>query len=274
MTTSEEPESLSVEVYAQIIPSLPPGVLFQLPAQEIDFQAPVPDGGMESKFVGAMDLDIVGGHAKTRLVFAEADPDFDSIRNSILKFMESFINLYNYVHCRFHAIHIESMLIKRSNVLVDNQDYTRVPGWGELEAATQDARAFGAEQLLSVISNDVQFSRALNDLRNALANHYDTSFYAYRAIESIKAAFMGDNESQRESGAEGWETMRSSLRISRQFIMEIKRSADLQRHGQNTLVVADERLEAMRRAWTVVGRYVHYCIEGKRGLDDGYPLLE
>ena len=240
----------------------------------MDFQAPVPDGGMESKFVGAVDLDIVGGYAKTRLVFAEANPDFDSIRNSILKFMESFINIYNYVHCRFHSLHIESMLIKRSNVLVDNQDYSRIPGWGELETATQDARAFGAEQLLSVLYTDVQFSRALNDLRNALANHYDTSFYAYRAIESIKAVFVEDDDARRENNAQGWETMRSSLRISQRFIMEIKQNADLQRHGQNTIVVADERLEAMRRAWMVVGRYVHYCIEGKRGLGDGYPLLE
>ena len=271
---SEVVESLTLEVYARIIPALPAGVLFQTHGQEADFQIPAPDGGMESRFGGILDLDLVGGYAKSRLAFVEANPDFDSIRNSILKYMESFINIYNYTNCRFHALYIDSMLIKRANILVDNQDYSRFPGWGELERMTQDTRAFEPLDLLNIVVTDVQFSRALNDLRNSLANHYDTSFYAYRAVESIKAVFMDADGRRSENSAQGWEELRERLRISEQFIMEIKQNADLQRRGRNTMVVADERLEAMRRAWLVVGRYVHYCIEGKRGLGNAYPLLQ
>ena len=270
---SVENQTFDIEVYARIVPALPSGVVVQIPNHEIEFHILAPKDEVEGTFIGVLNVDIVASFAKSSLVVQKSDPDLDTIRNSILNFMEKLLNTYNYIYCRFHVLHLESMLIKRNGELIQNHDYSRLPGWDALEEITKQIRKVDMLFLVNLQASDVQCARAINDLRYALANHYDTAFYSYRAIESIKVVFLDGDGTTREDDARAWEAMRMELRISRQFIMDIKRNADLQRHGRNTPVLAEERLETMRRAWLIVDRYVRYCLQGRSGLGQGYPLL-
>lgn len=266
--------TFDIEVYAHIVPALPPEIVVQIADHEIAFHVIAPEHDTPSHFVGAMDVDILGTFAKASLSISESEPDLDTIRNSIMNFMEKLLNTFNFMQCRYHSLHLEGMLVKRNKELVEKRDYSNYPGWDALEAVTQEARAIDALFLLNMQASDVQCARAINDLRHAIANHYDTAFYSYRAIESIKAVFIRSDDSTNINDAQVWDEMRSQLRISRQFIMAIKETADLQRHGRNTLVLAEDRLEAMRRAWLIVGRYLQYCLKGRQGLGADFELLE
>ena len=271
---STDAQTTTLELYARVIPALPNSVVIQAINLQLDFQSPDSQDELTSQVHGTIGVDIIGSYAKAFLSTQGPNPDLESLRNSMHRFMECLLNNINYKYCRLHTINTDYVVVNRGMGTQDVQNMSALPAWTDLEHATQDAREVSIDDLIQVQMSDVQLQLALSDLRDALANHFNTAFYAYRAIESIKDVFTEGDRTRSENNRRGWETMRSRLRVSEAFITEIKHEADRQRHGRVSQVLAGERLEAMRRAWLVVGRYVQYALGGNEGLSEDIPLLE
>ena len=264
---SDREHALQIELYARVVPALPDSAVIYLPSFEINFQLT----GADNSLTGALEVEIVGSHGKCSFRTAEEDVDIPTLRNTMSHLMDRLLNIQNYTNCRHHTISLEHMLIGRGGKM---NATPILPGWEELEAVTQEARKVDPFVLLNLQFRDLQLSRALADLRNALSHHDDTAFFSYRAIESIKAAFLKGGHGGDDENGRAWETMRDRLRISKPFIMDIKDKADSQRHGRVDPMDADDRLEAMRRAWLIVDRYVLYATRKGRRLTDDVSILE
>ena len=120
-----------------------------------------------------------------------------------------------------------------------------------------------------------QLRRALADLREAIRSPADTDLFCYRAIECIRQCYLDSNEKDNDSERKrSWERMRKELRICRSWFSTLENTSVVQRHGGLMGRTANERVEAMLRAWRVVDRFIMSAKDGFRPLPESEEMLE
>ena len=97
---------------------------------------------------------------------------------------------------------------------------------------------------------------ALADLRAALERHDDTLFYCYRAIESLRHWYLGDEKDTNANRRKSWEALREDLDIEREALDRLYEIAARRRHGGAPVVNEADRLDAMLTARRAMGRFV------------------
>jgi len=103
---------------------------------------------------------------------------------------------------------------------------------------------------------------ALSDLSLAIGRPNDTAFFAFRAIESIRQAFLPEDclgapsSTSREAVAESWTLLRGALGFERDELQPLASLATPRRHGAPVALPEEERLRAIRLAREVVLRFV------------------
>jgi hypothetical protein len=124
-----------------------------------------------------------------------------------------------------------------------------------------DARAerpLSLEDAAILAVTDHHLGRSLADLRQAARFADDTAFYSYRAIESLRHHWPGDEKSQ-------WKAMGKALNLDIAVGQRLKRWADRQRHGASEQIMSDDdRAASLTTAWRVVDRY---CVLLHRHLE-------
>lgn len=100
---------------------------------------------------------------------------------------------------------------------------------------------------------------ALADLRSAIEMPDDTSFLAYRALESVRQWFLAVGaEDEENARKQSWAKMRSELGVGEKECRRLASLAAVRRHGGVQPPTASERLEALRFARQVVAQFVAY----------------
>lgn len=124
-------------------------------------------------------------------------------------------------------------------------------------------------QYAGILAKEPALPRILGELRNSIMFPNDTAFHCYRAIETIRGHFdrrLGLGGSDDRGPA--WQAMRGAIRFDRTYIQAIQDSAEAQRHGTRSPMTAEQRVEAMRRTWKIVDRFIVYIDRGFQTLPD------
>jgi|GEM_PF-7002131 len=98
---------------------------------------------------------------------------------------------------------------------------------------------------------------ALADYRRAILEPWDSGFYAYRCVETIQRFWQGDSG---RSSTRTWEAMREGLEIARESLNELKRAADLQRHGGRRSITPEEHTRLLVVAKDALLKFVNYLL--------------
>lgn len=129
------------------------------------------------------------------------------------------------------------------------------------------------ESIVSLLVSDPEgnrwpLRRALGDFRRAILEPDDTPFHCYRAVESL--TFYFDTERSR-----GWKALRTALGLDEVWIKsELKKPADLIRHGHVVKLTGEDRLRAFRASRTVITRFVALLHSGLDSLPQSeYPPI-
>jgi len=102
------------------------------------------------------------------------------------------------------------------------------------------------------------FRRALADAREAIKSPYDTGFFCYRAIESLKncCATRGGVSPDKDAA---WELFRKTYSIQKQQIFDIKAFADPVRHGNymKAKPMSDkDRADIFKNTWEIINKFI------------------
>jgi len=98
------------------------------------------------------------------------------------------------------------------------------------------------------------------DLREAIRSPQDTGFFCYRALESLRQFFVEHGAAKSDKAS--WEQLRSSLKVSRSDIDDIKTFADARRHGKGKGISDAERAEVFRKTWLIVNSHIDFSVSG------------
>ncbi len=207
--------------------------------------------------------------------------DLETLRNCVEAIVRNIVDAYGYIEGRGYDVEIASVIdsvggdwmvfpiaIRQSHESKSDRPVTFPDLYRLLRHSGQrddDVVAFKLNQL----------RRALADLREAIRSPADTDLFCYRAIECIRQCYLDSNEKDNDSERKrSWERMRKELRICRSWFSTLENASVVQRHGGLMGRTANERVEAMLRAWRVVDRFIMSAKDSFRPLPESEKMLE
>jgi len=113
--------------------------------------------------------------------------------------------------------------------------------------------------LLSVIGANPAAQFALADFRESMRVPVNTGFYCYRAIEAMMQSMK---KAPDDVDAPAWQLLRERLCVDRSAIDEIKKHADLPRHGKPSNISDAERSKVFVLTDEIMKRYLQYLEQG------------
>lgn len=98
--------------------------------------------------------------------------------------------------------------------------------------------------------------RCLADLRHAIREPHDTSFFLYRAIESLMQHFRTDEKMANEAA---WEALRAALDVPKEITWELFEASKPGRHGAPAAFHSDsQRAQVLKDAWFITEQFIRY----------------
>jgi len=116
------------------------------------------------------------------------------------------------------------------------------------------------------------FIYSLHDLVEALSlRRRDSELNAARAIEAIRHV-LSPEETNKDRA---WKALQKTLHVSEEYMKFVQKLAEDSRHGRRVTGSEGKRIEALRRAWIIMDRYISYCLKDNQTLSEkDFPWLE
>lgn len=139
---------------------------------------------------------------------------------------------------------------------------------GDDIGSTESVRLFNA---LIAQANQSQFVRmALSDLRNAIREPLDTCVNCYRAVESIRHAYLGDDPDSGQGRKKSWVRLRTATGMEEADLRWLEERATPRRHGRPVDVSHADRKRALLIARQVVEKH---CLGAKENAEHGEGVI-
>lgn len=101
---------------------------------------------------------------------------------------------------------------------------------------------------------------ALADVKRAVRVFHESSFYCYRAIESIMQFFKVLGGEQPLSDEKAWKKMREVLSVSKDEILYVKKKADPLRHGKPGEMTEEQRSQLIRTTVVIIDEFCRFLV--------------
>ena len=103
------------------------------------------------------------------------------------------------------------------------------------------------------------------DFRLGIKYTYMTGSFCYRAIEIIRLSYFENEEivDDKKRRIDGWEKLRNTLGLERNYFDDIKKSALPTRHGAFSSMKYTEREKIMNKTRFIIDRFVHLVTNEK-----------
>ncbi|TCT39589.1 hypothetical protein [Martelella mediterranea] len=135
-------------------------------------------------------------------------------------------------------------------------------------AAMHDFTDDDLEALSDISLVDLKCGLVLSDILMTLGKAHYSPTACGRVADSL-ARLISPNVNRTEQ----WKNLRRTLRVDEAYVRSLSDVSKASRHGDRTEVDAATNQKTAGRAWSLVGRYLRYRLNGE--LDpEVYPLLE
>lgn len=189
--------------------------------------------------------------------------DHAKAQTQALRLIESAVNLVSFKYGIFLFAIIESVTLPDDSK--KDIQYS-IDGLGELCTSFEHNKYVPVKE---VASTNLKY--VLRDLIGALEPDMMTINCA-RAMDGIRNLIA--DPGVREKVA--WEQMRAKLRIDEAYLKYVSELSKDHRHARYVPMFLEDTVPIIRRAWTVMDRYLHFILRG--GVDplpeDEFPLLK
>jgi hypothetical protein len=133
----------------------------------------------------------------------------------------------------------------------------------------QESKNFST--MYGIVLGNSQIFMALDDLIVSISLPHYAPINCARAIETLRQVMTPEAEDRKQ----GWETMRQNLNISLEYLSFITNVSTGPRHGVRVGTTQIDFQETIKRAWTVMNRFLEYKKRGDQPLPlTDFPLLE
>ncbi|MFZ5478320.1 MAG: hypothetical protein ACOZNI_16250 [Myxococcota bacterium] len=200
--------------------------------------------------------------------------DVWTLKNSVESVARRFVDTLGFFNFASYDVEIRSAILPDGTLVVFGVGHDDLTAFGR---PLLSASGLTELDVLQVLTFDTPAHLALADLREGNRSPDDTGFFCFRAVESIRQAFVNCDLKQDKRDGASWTTLRRALRLERTFFERLQTFALPRRHGALVNLTGEDRTGLLKNAWTVVFRYIMLRKFGLPDLpedDAHYPVLK
>jgi hypothetical protein len=124
-------------------------------------------------------------------------------------------------------------------------------------------------KILRIVMQEPPLFMALNDLTQAISIPHHGPTNAGRILDGLRKIVAPDLEPRN-----GWPIFRDIVRADEQYLALIMEHAKNTRHGDRTYIDGETTMEIVKRAWTIMNRFLEYRKSGNLPLSpEIFPTL-
>lgn len=215
-------------------------------------KAPIRVNSLDGNPAGDLHLEIVLSHIFARFESASEVKNLQTLRNIVEDAARAMLDVAGFFHRYGYEVEITSAVeCGTSNTHVFGIDIPAVKGLPQSVGLTID-------NVFSVLETPAGhfFRSALADARAAIRSPRDTGFYCYRAIESLKNGYATVAVIP---ASKAWDEFRTNYAIDKNDILEIKKHADADRHGDvmKSMEMSDvQRALVFTTTWKIISTVI------------------
>lgn len=174
-----------------------------------------------------------------------------SLRNLIENLLQSVVDPICYLTGNLLAPEISSVILPNGESQTFGVSVPEVDDWEDEEKLIEEV-----SRIMALYDGEEgnYLRSSLADFKMAMDTPYETGFYCFRAIESIRQKFYTENRSKKES----WQIMRETLDIEEDDIRFVQRFADSRRHGDVIDVPRQSRKEILHLTWNMIWKFIDH----------------
>ena len=125
------------------------------------------------------------------------------------------------------------------------------------------------QPILEIALSDPTICVALVDLISSLHTAQEATVRCARAVDAIRHYMAPQNDRKA-----GWPAMRENLNLTQQYLEFITDASKGPRHGEVKSNTFSTSQEVLKRAWTVMNRFLEFKIRGNQRLPfPEFPIL-
>lgn len=216
---------------------------------------------------------LIGGNVKGEMSIR--------IENSVLQIdgdvdhytEESLLPLYLAVYQFVRSV-IDAIVFATGHGLLLSIDMFTGPDGGKknirsFDAILEPVCTHSVISILVLSEKEPEIALALNDLAETLERPHDAVVGCARAIERIRHQVAPGMDRKPQ-----WNAMRDSLNISKDYIDMVTALSAAPRHGDSKQPPGAETIEARKRAWVIMNRFLEFRKRNNQPLPlSEFPLL-
>jgi hypothetical protein len=216
-------------------------------------------GSAESGLGFAFDYRVVIHHSQIviDLEIEKDAPDLATLRNTAAEIVRAIADLISYQTACGYEVEIVSAVCHET-------DEWEVFGINirmlAAQRKVQGTLAMEADLLIAVTSSAAA-QVVLANFRAAMRVPVDTGFFCYRAIEAMMQS-MKSTPGEKDGSA--WDRLREKLCIDRTAIDEVKKHADVPRHGNPSAITDAERAAVFALTDEMIRRFLQFLVRGEK----------
>lgn len=184
----------------------------------------------------------------------ELAADLATLRNDVGEVAQALLDASLFASAGYMAIELDRVALPDGAIV---ELLPVFPGLRDLPpgAPMTDAERDVGDVLIRNVGRSSELRVALADVQRALTAGRDTTFYAYRAVESVRQRFVLPTD--RNTG-QSWGRMWAALGGSRELVEAFQDQATRRRHGAVDSYSHDERRLALVRAREVTALFASW----------------
>lgn len=209
------------------------------------------------------------GSVITTIKILIGNPELLTLRNFVQSDIADLVHLVSLVQGVAYSVDVVSAVDAEGMKTVFGIAIPALAPKNEIEQA--DAIEFFNENY-KVIMGSIYARMAIEDFNKAMIYPRFTGMHCYAAIEAIMQEFkdrlvLADDRS-------GWRALHQSLRVTKEYILQVKRLADDPRHRRPTSMTDADRGVAFECTRAIIRRFVEFKKRGVDALPESeFPVL-
>ena len=182
-------------------------------------------------------IDVVAGD--------DVESDLATLRNDVVELAQALLDASLFTSAGYLAIELERVVLANGSVVELLPVFLGLRDLAPDHPMT-DAERGATDLLLRNVGRSAELRVALADVQRALTAGRDTTFHAFRAVESLRQRFVLPEDGR--DTASSWSRMWVSIGGTRELVTAFQTQATRRRHGVVDAYSHDERRVALERA--------------------------
>jgi len=199
------------------------------------------------------------------------------VLNYVFDFVNAEIDLIIFSSGKAFSVHLDNIVWPdgtSQTFVIEAPNMSTLATACALSAQPDGGFRVEIKDIFNIVCTRPPLMLALRDLCAAIKFGNNTLANCGRAVEGMRKAMWGQDETNNAEERAAWEKLRNNLNITRTYVQSVTDASRQPRHGSSAYISPTAKEDALRKTWTIMDRLMIFYRDGEQKLPlSTYPEL-